>query len=213
MILKYDRFIIKTQGHTTPTRTTAGGRSGRSPWNTAASTTMPTAIIPAGFIISVDRYGKQATIGNFDGINKEYTLLDGNGRLFPGTYKAEKWWNPQPPAPRGSVAVSQSQLPTQGTKSAPASRDRAVVPQRQLPAHRISMKPAKRIKAVPLPIGTIIKLNKKGTTTAQIGNYDVVSKRYTLHGRSSNALFFDEQPLPGSYEKSAYWDPVLPLEL
>ena len=185
--------------------------------------------IPAGHIIQLDKDGtKTATISAFDAINKAYTLLDTNGQPFPGSYKPSKWWNPLPPtgdggrggtvapelAPKAAPKTSPAKSP-QAAAVAPASvKEQAQSSQSKRPLASTKTQPSQEIqqpskktktvpKKLPLPRGTTIKLNKKGTLSAMIGDYDAVSKRYTLYNK--------DKWLPGSYEQASFWDPVFPV--
>ncbi len=166
--------------------------------------------IPVGHIIQLHKGGAtSATISAFDSINKTYTLLDENGQPLPGTYPCSKWWNPRPPAKGGGAVASApapdraappktSDLPKQSLKEKrPLTSSNKTQPAKQ-------MQPSKKAKAapkkVPLARGTTVKLDKSGTATATVGDYDIVSKRYTLYSEG--------KLLPGSYERASFWDPA-----
>ena len=159
------------------------------------------ARIPAGYIVKLDGTGtRTAIVGDYNGIDKLYTLLDESSNPLPGAYKKAKWWDPQPPGGAASSAPS-SAYPPPAAAPAPAApapkAPKAPAPKAApAPAPKVSSS-SKRKRAGPLPDGTMIKLEKHGTTMAKTGEYDCVSKRYTL--------YVDGKLLPGSYPKEAWW--------
>lgn len=193
--------------------------------------------VPPGYTIQFDKAGtKFFTVGTFDAINKSYSLLDEHGKPVTGTYKKSAWWNPQPPSAGAGKAPAKEPAPKRATpkattpkatpaaaaEPAPLAQEQSLRPESKQPSRQASSsssssaRPAKKTIAkpaprkAPLPRGTIIKLDKKGTVTAMIGDYDMVSKRYTLYGKASEKGGRSDKRLPGSYEYHHFWDPVAP---
>ena len=158
-------------------------------------------IIPAGHIVKLDATGtRTAVVGDYHAIDKLYTLLDESNNPLPGAYKHAKWWDPQPPGGAASsrAAAPAPAAPAPKAPKAPAPKAPAAPAPKAAPAPAPKVaSSAKRKRAGPLPSGTMVKLDKHGERTAKTGEYDFVSKRYTL--------YVDGKLLPGSYPKEAWW--------